>query len=263
VIAVPKTVDNDLPGTDVAPGYGSAARYTAQSLRDAWLDLHAMRSFDDVVVYEVMGRHAGWLAAASALARSESDGAPHLILLPEARLEEGRLLDRVAEIHVRQGVCLIAAAEGVRDSDGAFLAEKGGSGGSDAGGQRVLSMAAGVAFYLCGLIQQRLGLRTRQVRPNTLQRAGLSLVSDLDRDLAWMVGAAAVQAAMEGATDLLMGLARTGNEWHVAPLPLAQQVGRERHFPTEWLAGEYDVAPAFVEYATPFVEPLSPAPILW
>jgi 6-phosphofructokinase 1 len=264
VCAIPKTVDNDLPGTDVAPGYASAARFTAQSLRDARLDLHAMRTFDDVVVYEVMGRHAGWLAAASVLARtSDGSGGPDLVLLPEASLDEDALLERIAQVHARAGVCLVAAAEGVRDGTGAFLAEKLGGGGADDRGQRVLSMASGVSAYLCALVQQRLGLRTRQVRANTLQRVGWALASELDRELAWMVGAVAVQHALEGATDQLLGLARAGDQWHVQPVPLGEVVGRERHVPAAWLAPGFDVAPDFAAWAAPLVEPLAPDPITW
>lgn len=263
VIAIPKTVDNDLAGTEVAPGYGSAARYTAQSLRDAWLDLHSMASFDDVVVYEVMGRHVGWLAAAARLAGTGATGGPHLLLLPEAMLDEDALLEAIAQIHAQEGVCLVAAAEGVRDAGGRFLAEKGGSGGVDASGQRVLSMAAGVSAYLCTLVQQRMGLRTRQVRPNTLQRVAGSLASHLDRELAWMVGAVAVQQALEGASDLLIGLTRSGEQWKVQPVPLVQVVGHERHFPPEWLASGYDVTPEFHVYAAPFLDPVLPAPVLW
>lgn len=263
VIALPKTVDNDLPGTEVAPGWGSAARYTAHSLRDAWLDLHAMSTFDDVVVYEVMGRHAGWLAAAACLARAGAQGGPQLILLPEAPIDEDALLEAIARVHARDGVCLVAAAEGVRDHSGGYLAERAGAAGTDASGQRVFSMAAGVSAYLCAQVQQRLGLRTRQVRANTLQRVAAALVSPLDRELAWMVGAVGVQRALEGESALLMGLARSGEQWRVQPAPLSDVVGRERLFPQAWLADPYDVAPAFRAYAAPFVEDLEPAPILW
>jgi 6-phosphofructokinase 1 len=266
VLALPKTVDNDLPGTDVAPGYGSAARYTAQSVRDAWLDLHAMATFDDVVIYEVMGRHAGWLAAASVLARvdpARPAGGPDLVLLPEAPLDEDDLLEAIARRHAGEGVCLVAAAEGVRDREGDFLAEKGGGAGTDGSGQRVLSLATGVAAYLTAQVTARLGLRARQIRPNTLQRAGWALASELDRELAWMVGAVAVQQALDGCSDRLLALVRSGNLWSVEALPLAEIVGRERLFPGEWVAEGYDVAPEFVAYAAPFVEPLAPGPLVW
>ncbi len=262
VISLPKTVDNDLPGTEVAPGWGSAARYTAQSVREAWLDLHAMSTFDDVVVYEVMGRHAGWLAAAAGLARGGEQGGPQLILLPEAPVDEDALLEAIARVHARDGVCLVAAAEGARDRSGAFLAERAGEASVDASGQRVFSMAAGVSAYLCTQVQQRLGLRTRQVRANTLQRVSGALVSPLDRELAWMVGAVGVQRALIGQSGLLMGLARVGEQWRVEPVPLAEVVGRERLFPQEWLSGAFAVAPAFRAYAAPFVEELE-APLLW
>ncbi len=266
VVGIPKTVDNDLPGTDVTPGYASAARYLAWSVADVALDLRAMASFEDVVAVEVMGRHAGWLAAASALARHADGDPPDLILLPEAPIEsEDALLERIAAVHRSKGSCLVVAAEGARDGSGGYLAERLGSGGHDDRGQRVLSMAGGVAAWLADRVQVRLGLRCRQVRPNTMQRSGRALVSPVDRELAWRVGEAAVRLACDGASSIMVGLVRAEDAaWEVQPVPLQVAGGQERHLPPAMIDGSaWGVSHAFVEYALPLVGALPPPPLLW
>ena len=265
VVGVPKTVDNDLAGTYVAPGYGSAARYVAESVRDAGLDLRAMATFEDVVIIELMGRHAGWLAASSALARVHTGDPPHLILLPEAPVDESILLQRVRAIHAHKGICLIAAAEGACDTEGHYLAEKLGSGGTDDSGQHVLSMGAGVAAYLAALIRERLGLRCRQLRPNTLQRATSALaVAEVDRTIARLAGSAAAQAAQEGESDIMMGLTLRDGLWGTQPIPLADVVGRTITVPREMISADgMDVTAAFLDYAAPLIGQMPPAPLLW
>ena len=263
VVGIPKTIDNDLVGTYVAPGYGSAARFIAQTVRDIGLDLRAMRNYDDVVVLEVMGRHTGWLAAAGALARQVADDPPHLILLPEAPLDEGAFLARVHQVHAAQDVCLVVASEGARAAGGAFLAEAGGPALADASGQKMLSLAAGVAPYLAGLIRRELGLLCRQLRPDTIQRASSGLASAVDRDLAELVGTAAVEHAQGGAQDVMIGVDRQGDGWQAVAVPLADVLGRERVVPQSYIdETRFDVTPAFVEYARSVVGELSLARIL-
>ena len=194
VLGIPKTIDNDLAGTDVTPGYGSAARYIAHTTQECGLDLRAMRHFDEIVVIEVMGRHAGWLAAASALARQQPGDPPHLILLPEVPVAIDPVLARIEGVFAQRGICLVVAAEGVQDPQGRYWAELLGNAGLDASGQRNLSMAAGAAPYLAQHVQQELGRRCRQVRLNTAQRGSRYLASPLDRTLAWQVGAAAADS---------------------------------------------------------------------
>ena len=267
IVGVPKTIDNDLAGTEVAPGYGSAARFIARMTRDAGLDLRAMRHFDDVMVVEVMGRHAGWLAAAAALARARPDDPPHLILLPEAPLEEERLLAHIAAIHRRAGYCLVVAAEGVRDLAGRFLAEKAASMESDASGQPLLSLAAGVAPYLARCIRQTLGLHCRQVRPDTLQRSCSALASPLDRKLAALAATGAVHAlVVEGRSAIMAGLTRNGTGWRVRFTPLADLAGRTRPLPSAFRDDErFDVTSRFLEYARPFMfdGDDGDAPLVW
>lgn len=254
VVGIPKTIDNDLEGTDFAPGYGSAARFVAQTVRDIGLDLVSMQGFDDVAVLEVMGRHTGWLAAASALARYDEGTPPHLILLPEVPLDETRLLASIRDVHARQGVCLIVAAEGVRDQSGAFLAEKGQQAQYDASGQKLLSLSAGVAPYLANLIGQQLGLRCRQMRPDTIQRSSSALVSVPDRECAIRVGVDAVHVAIEGHSNVMMGLQHDGAAWRTVPVPLGQIASQTRTLPTHFIANHpFDVTTAFWEYMRPIM----------
>lgn len=254
VIGIPKTVDNDLVATDTAPGYGSAACFVAQTTRDIGLDLYAMRRFDDVAVLETMGRHAGWLTGAAALARQNPDDAPELILLPEITFDEAAWLEKVQAVHQDKGICLVVASEGIRDARGQFLAEKLGQADTDARGQKTLGLAAGVAPYLAHLVRQRLGLRCRQIRPDTIQRSSSALTSATDRHLAEMVGTQAIYAAQQSASEVMIGLTRMADGWQTFHVPLATVIGQERKLPPEFIdrAG-WGVTPAFVEYVQPLV----------
>lgn len=254
VIGIPKTVDNDLAGVDVAPGYGSAARWVAQTVSDIGLDLRAMRSFDDVAVLEVMGRHAGWLAAAAALARHTPDDPPDLILLPEMVFDEERFLAETQAIHRRKGICLVVASEGIRDAEGRFVAEKLGQSEADPSGQTLLGLAPGVAPYLAERVRSRLGIRCRHLRPDIIQRSSCALASEVDRTLAWQVGQAAVMAARHGESRVMIGLARGPQGWTTASVPLAGVAGQERRLPAAYIAASgWDVTAAFIDYARPFV----------
>jgi 6-phosphofructokinase len=254
VIGIPKTVDNDLTGTDAAPGYGSAARWIAQTVRDIGLDLQTMRVFDDVVVLEVMGRHAGWLAAASALARQAAGDPPDLILLPEVVFAEAAFLDAVQTIHRRKGICLVVASEGIRDAAGNFVAEQLGRTEADGSGQKFLGLAPGVAPYLATRVRAALGLRCRHIRPDTVQRSSSALVSDIDRRLAQQVGFAAVDAVHAGHTGVMIGLVRQLQGWTTKPVPFAEIAGQERLLPATFYAPErWDVTASFVDYARPLV----------
>jgi ATP-dependent phosphofructokinase / diphosphate-dependent phosphofructokinase len=262
VIGIPKTIDNDIAGTDACPGYGSAARFIAQSVHDAGLDLSAMRDFDDVVLFEVMGRYSGWLGAASSLARWNENAAPHLILLPEVSLHEDGFVAAVASWHGRKGVCMVVVAEGARDRDGAFLAERYRKAERDGSGQRLLGFAGGAAPYLAQLLRERLGLRCRQIRPETIQRSSAALASEVDRVLARRVGEDAVKAALEGRSGIMIALERTGNGWRSLPISLDQIAGRERTLPPDFIdARNFNVTPRFTTYARPLIGDWSPGVI--
>jgi 6-phosphofructokinase 1 len=259
VIAIPKTIDNDIVGTDVCPGYGSAARFVAQTVHDVGLDLCAMRGFDDVAVIEVMGRHAGWLAAAAALARWDEAAPPHLILLPEVPLDEVAFLEAVRRQHGRERMCIVVAAEGIRDRHGAFLAEKHKPLDCDLSGQKLFGLAGGPCPYLAALISERLGLRCRHMRPDVIQRSSSAMASEVDRTLAKQVGEDAVKAALEGGSAVMIGLERRPTSWQSVPVPLDDVIGRERALPAQFVAlTGFGVTDDFLAYARPLLGEWSP-----
>jgi ATP-dependent phosphofructokinase / diphosphate-dependent phosphofructokinase len=238
IIGVPKTIDNDIPHTDVCPGFPSAARFLVDAVRDIGTDVASMRGYEDVVLIETMGRHAGWLAAATALARSRPEDAPHLVLVPEEPCGEGPFLSAVRHQHARTGLCVVTVAEGVRDSSGAFFAERGADAAieRDASGQVIFGRSGGALPHLSALVRQRLGLRCRVVRPDVLQRCSHAHVSRLDRQLAGMAGAAAVDAAVSadaGAAGMI-ALRLEGDVWSTGVVPL-EQVRGERTLPAALL----------------------------
>lgn len=264
VIGIPKTIDNDLAGCDVTPGYGSAARYVAYTIQEIGLDLRAMRGFDQVAVVEVMGRHVGWLAAASALARRQEGDPPHLILLPETPVEIGEVLERITEVYGRRQVCTVIVAEGVRERSGAYWAELVDGAAYDASGQRVFSMSAGASAYLVRQVQQRLGLRCRQIKLNTAQRATRLLASPIDRGLAQMVGKAAVDAWALGASGALPVLLRDDAGWQTRLVDIPSVIGRERTLPAAFIdAQNYDVTHECRRYIAALIGEAPPEPLLW
>ncbi len=267
VIGIPKTIDNDLAGCEATPGYGSAARYIAYTTQEIGLDLRAMRGFDQVAVVEVMGRHSGWLAAAAALARRQPDDPPHLILLPETPVEIDAVLERIAAVFAHQQVCTVVVAEGVhseQDGQRVYWAELLGSAGLDGSGQRVFSMSAGAGAYLVQQVQERLGLRCRQIKLNTAQRSTRLLASPIDRRLAALVGAAAVEAWAQGASGVLPAPCKVDGEWQTKLIALAQATGGERMLPAGYLdAADFDVTAECCAYIAALVGPPPPSPLLW
>ena len=193
-IGVPKTVDNDLAQTDCCPGFGSAAKYTAVSVREAALDVAAMaETSTKVFVYETMGRHAGWLAAAAGLAGKSADEAPQLILFPERPYDDADFLARVPAVVDRVGWCVVAASEGIRDTKGRFVADAGA--GKDAFGHTQLG---GVAARLAGRVHDALGLKVHWALPDYLQRSARHIASKTDFEQAQAVGRKAVEFALAG-----------------------------------------------------------------
>ncbi len=264
-IGIPKTVDNDLLGTDFAPGYPSAARWLAWTTRDAGQDLAGMRGFDNVKIIEAMGRHSGWLAAATSLARSRPDDPPHLIYLPETPFDADQFLEQVARIYRREEVVLVVIAEGIRDSQGRFVAELAGL-PRDGEGRALFGFTSGAPAYLCGLVTEKLGLKARYDRPGTLQR-GAACISELDRHLAFEVGLTGVEYALERLDGQMVAIGRQSGpgEAYAArlePVALDKVAGHERLFPAEWLGsdGTPDWA-TYGVYARPLIEPGLPDPI--
>ncbi len=266
VIGIPKTVDNDLNGTDHAPGYGSAARFLALAARDTGLDLEAMTTFDDAVILEAMGRDSGWLAAASALLKAGEDAAPHLVYVPEIAFDEERFLQDVAAVHKRLNHVYIVVGEGVRYAGGAFVGSNGSDNTTDMMGRTIHGLIASAGLYLARLVRERLGLQIRYFRPGNIGRSLSACVSEVDRAEARQVGDYAVQALARGKRDLMVALKRHegGSEpppygCEIGTTALGAAAGQHRPLPREYMneAGNM-VSPAFVDYALPLIGDVPP-----
>lgn len=249
VIGVPKTIDNDIDGVDVCPGYASAAQFVIQTARDVALDLHSMRDFDDVTVFEVMGRDTGWLAAAAALSRWSDESAPHIVLVPELPIDEEALLNEIQVQHQRQGYCMVVAAEGIRGSDGILYAEKLAPTSKDDSGQKLVALSGGSARYLAQLVNERLKLRCRQIRPDTIQRSASRFATELDRTLAALCGEQAVNAYLNNDAGTMATLHYDGATWESASVPLSDVVSaKTRTLPAEFISPRGELTPAFAKY---------------
>jgi 6-phosphofructokinase 1 len=259
-IGVPKTVDNDLAITDCCPGFGSAAKYTAVSLAEASLDVAAMaETSTKVFVYETMGRHAGWLAAAAGLAGKTADDAPHLILFPEIPFDEAGFLDRVKATVARVGYCVVAVSEGARRPDGKFLAESEGS--VDAFGH---SQLGGVAPMVAALVKDRLDLKVHWTVPDYLQRSARHLASKTDLAQAQAVGKAAVEYALKGMNGTMPVIQRLSDrpyKWKVVPAPLSKIANHEKKMPADFIRADgYGITAKCRRYLEPLIQGQAPTP---
>jgi 6-phosphofructokinase len=259
-IGVPKTIDNDLAVTDCCPGFGSAAKYTAVSVREAALDVAAMADTSTkVFVYEAMGRHAGWLAAASGLAGNGPDEAPHLILFPECAYDEADFLKNVKKVVDRVGYCVVVASEGIQTADGRFVAESGG--GTDSFGHTQLG---GVASYLAGKVKDQLGFKVHWTLPDYLQRSARHLASKTDVDQAIAVGRAAVKFALEGRNATMPVIQRTSDapyRWKIGSAPLDKVANHEKKFPKNFIRRDgYGITDKARTYLEPLIRGEAPPP---
>jgi 6-phosphofructokinase len=251
-IGVPKTVDNDLAVTDCCPGFGSAAKFAAVSILEASLDVISMsESSTKVFVMEVMGRHAGWLAAAAGLAQRAPDEAPQIILFPEIPFDEAAFLARVKDTVQRVGWCSVVVSEGLRTPDGKFLAE---AGGKDAFGHVQLG---GVGPQIAQLVNSKLGLKQHWAVPDYLQRSARHLASKTDADQAWAVGAAAVEYALAGKNAVMPVIKRTSDSpyrWKIEPAPLSKVANHEKKMPRNFITRDgYGITDACRRYLEPLI----------
>ena len=257
VAGVPKTIDNDLWGTDHAPGYGSAARFMALAARDTGRDLEAMATFDDLLILEALGRNAGWLAAAAALGKGDDDEAPHLVYVPEIPFDEAQFLDAAARIHARLGRVFVVVGEGIRTADGAPVGQPAGAETRDALGRVLHSVGAGASSYLAALARARFGWQARALRPGLVGRAFSACVSPIDRAEAERAGAAAAERLAAGASGFMVTLERAADAPYrveVGALPLAACAGREKLLPRDYMnAAGNMITPAFADYALPLI----------
>lgn len=252
VLGIPKTIDNDLPATDCSPGYGSVARYVAVSTWEAARDVASMASTSTrVFILEVMGRHAGWIAAAAGLLRRRAEDPPHLILFPERPFVPEAFLERVRASVDAWGHCVVVASEGVRDGEGRFLAE---SGGRDAFGHAQLG---GVAPRLAALVQERLGLKCHAAVADYLQRSARHLASRTDLELARAVGREAVRFALAGHHAEMVTVERLSSRpyrWRIGTVPLEEVANRERHLPDAFISPDgFGITPAARRHLAPLV----------
>ena len=251
-IGVPKTIDNDLPITDNCPGFGSVAKYVAVSIMEASLDVESMSgSSTKVFVLEVMGRHAGWIAAAGGLAQREKDDPPHIILFPEIPLDEKALLKKVDHAVKTHGYCSIVVSEGVRDKKGNFLAD---SGRRDAFGHAQLG---GVAPVVAGMITDALGYKNHWAVSDYLQRSARHVAAKTDVDQAYAMGKAAVKLALQGKTGVMPIVVRSSDNpyrWKVGEADLAKVANREKMMPRRFISTDgFGITAAARRYLEPLI----------
>ncbi|MEM6707209.1 MAG: 6-phosphofructokinase [Pseudomonadota bacterium] len=251
-IGIPKTVDNDLPFTDCSPGFGSVAKYVAVSTREAALDVASMcETSTKVFVLEVMGRHAGWIAAAGALAQEHPNDAPHLILLPEVPFDETAFLKRVDDTVKKNGFCVIVVSEGVQYADGRFVAD---AGGKDAFGHTQLG---GVAPTIANMIKSALGYKYHWAVADYLQRAARHIASATDVNQAYALGEAAVKFALAGKSAVMPTIVRTSDSpyrWKIGEAPLAKVANVEKKMPKRYISKDgFGITAAARRYLEPLI----------
>ncbi len=252
VIGVPKTVDNDLPVTDSCPGFGSVAKYTAVSVLEASLDVESMcESSTKVFVMEVMGRHAGWIAAAAGLAGKKADDPPHIILFPEVPFDQSKFLAKVQATVQRVGYCTVVVSEGVKNPDGKFLAE---AGTVDAFGHTQLG---GVGPLIAQLVKEKLGYKYHWAVPDYLQRSARHLASKSDVEQAYAVGKAAVEYALAGKTGVMPVIKRTAGtpfKWKIVEVPITQVANIEKKLPDNYITADgFGITAAARRYFEPLI----------
>ena len=232
-VHVPKTVDNDLPITDTCPGFGSVAKYVATSMMEAVLDVESMaKTSTKVFILEVMGRHAGWITAATGLAQQGPGIGPHILLFPEIPWNEEAFLARVEETVKRYGYCAVGASEGLQDKDGRFLSE---SGLKDAFGH---SQLGGVAPMLANLVQSRLKMKQHWAVADYLQRAARHIASKTDLEQSYAVGKAAVEFAVKGMNSVMPTIVRQSSRpyrWKIGVAKLTDVANVEKKMPRDFI----------------------------
>lgn len=252
-IGIPKTVDNDLPFTDNSPGFGSVAKYVAVSIKEAGLDVASMAlTSTKVFIMEVMGRHAGWIAAAGGLAAEKEGDSPHIILLPEVALNVEKFLAKVKHCVETYGFCSIVVSEGIKNEDGTFVSE---SGLVDAFGHKQLG---GVAPVVANLIKDNLKYKYHWAVADYLQRAARHIASGTDVEQAYAVGKAAVEFALSGKNAVMPIIVRDQGStysWHIGEAPLEQVANVEVKMPKEYIADDgFGITDACRQYLSPLIQ---------
>ena len=253
VMGVPKTIDNDLFGTDHCPGYASAAKYIATSLMEVYQDAHVYDT-GMICIVEIMGRHAGWLTAAAALATKYGAG-PDLIYLPETDFDMDTFLSDVERVYKETGSCMVAVSEGIHYADGSFVSEAKTSSNDGFGHVQL----GGLAVMLAAVLHQRIGVKVRGIELSLLQRAAAHQASATDIAEAEMARRFAVESALSGVSGKMaaFGRATEGGQYRCVPtlIDLEDVANREKTVPTEWINAEGNfVTEDFINYALPLIK---------
>ena len=252
-IGIPKTIDNDLPYTDNCPGFGSVAKYIATSTKEAALDVKSMsKSSTKVFIFEVMGRHAGWLAASAGLAKSKNNSAPHIILLPEIDFNEKLFLKKVKEVVKKEDYCVIVVSEGAKYKNGKFLAD---AGTVDSFGHKQLG---GVAPRIAEMISNKLGFKYHWAVSDYLQRSARHISSQVDLDHAYAVGKAAVEYASSGENAIMPIIVRKKTKsysWEVGKVALSKVANIEKKMPRNFISKDgFGITQSCKNYLSPLIQ---------
>ena len=252
-LGVPKTVDNDLPVTDNCPGFGSVAKYIAVSTQEAALDVLSMaETSTKVFILEVMGRHAGWIAAAGGLAGKKPGDAPHIILFPEIPFNKRAFLKKVRQCVKDYGYCVVVVSEGARYANGRFLADQG---TKDAFGHAQLG---GVASVVAGMVRENLGYKFHYAIADYLQRSARHIASDVDVRQAYAVGKKAVEFALQGKTAIMPVIKRVSDSpyrWRIESAPLGRIANKEKMLPRRYITKDgFGITAAARRYLEPLIK---------
>ena len=254
VIGEPKTIDNDLVNTDHTPGFGSAAKYVASTVREITTDANVYEK-KSVTIIEIMGRHAGWLAAASVLARKFEGDNPVLIYLPEVAFDPEQFLTDVQKAFEHTSNLVICISEGINDGNGKFVCELASDVGVDTFGHKMLT---GSGKYLENLVKARLGVKVRSIELNVNQRCSSAMLSATDEKEAIASGSFGVQAALKGTTGMMIAFHRTDDaDYHItyAPEDVNLICNQEKTVPLDWITGNgSDIGQQFIDYALPLIQ---------
>lgn len=255
VIGIPKTIDNDLVETDHTPGFGSAAKYVASTVREIAIDASVYDNKKSVTIVEIMGRHAGWLTAASALARKFEHDNPVLIYLPETDFDQDAFIEKVRTSLETTPNLVVCISEGIHDNTGTFICEYSNDVGTDTFGHKMLT---GSGKYLENLVKERLGVKVRSVELNVCQRCSSSMLSKTDQKEAIASGAYGVKAALNGASGKMVAFERLdGDDYQIDYVLKDVNVicNQEKCIPVTWITADgSDVTEDFIRYARPLIQ---------
>lgn len=254
-IGIPKTIDNDLVLTDHTPGFGSAAKYVASTVREIAIDASVYDNKKSVTIVEIMGRHAGWLTAASVLARKFENDNPVLIYLPESAFNTDTFIEDVKKALEHTSNLVVCVSEGINDGNGIFICELASDVGVDTFGHKMLT---GSGKYLENLVKEKLGVKVRSIELNVNQRCSSSMISATDQEEAIQAGISGVHFALDGITGKMIAFHRTeGADYSINYVPEDVNLicNQEKTVPPEWITGNgSDIGQAFIDYALPLIQ---------